>query len=109
MPSSSWPILCLCTVLTTQVAHSFLRQHALRPLHADRKSINAQTDPTQFREDLRNVAIIAQVDHGKTTLVDAMLKQSGMFRDNQVLKSMVFHLLHEHLYSRFTYPFLGLL
>ncbi|GAB3440579.1 translational GTPase TypA [Insolitispirillum peregrinum] len=33
--------------------------------------------------DLRNIAIIAHVDHGKTTLVDAMLKQSGTFRDNQ--------------------------
>ncbi len=41
------------------------------------------------REDLRNIAIIAHVDHGKTTLVDEMLKQGGTFRDNQVVQDRV--------------------
>ena len=35
------------------------------------------------RDDLRNIAIIAHVDHGKTTLVDEMLKQGGVYRENQ--------------------------
>ena len=42
-----------------------------------------------LRTELRNIAIIAHVDHGKTTLVDAMLKQGGVFRDNQVVENCV--------------------
>lgn len=41
------------------------------------------------RDDLRNIAIIAHVDHGKTTLVDAMLKQSGVFRTNEQVAERV--------------------
>lgn len=44
---------------------------------------------SQVRNDVRNIAIIAHVDHGKTTLVDAMLKQSGIFRTNEVVQERV--------------------
>ncbi len=49
----------------------------MKTTHADRGT------PAAVREDIRNIAIIAHVDHGKTTLVDAMLWQSGVFRENQ--------------------------
>ncbi|MBM2838238.1 MAG: GTP-binding protein TypA, partial [Deltaproteobacteria bacterium] len=43
----------------------------------------------QLRKDIRNIAIIAHVDHGKTTLVDGMLRQSGIFRANEAVTERV--------------------
>jgi GTP-binding protein len=54
-----------------------------------RPTAPAATRPTAVRDDLRNIAIVAHVDHGKTTLVDAMLRQTGAFRANQVVAERV--------------------
>jgi GTP-binding protein len=49
----------------------------------------AQPTATKTRSDLRNIAIVAHVDHGKTTLVDAMLRQTGTFRSNEAVVDRV--------------------
>src|SRR5205085_3783270 len=48
-----------------------------------------QTETMTERKNIRNIAIIAHVDHGKTTLVDAMLRQSGTFRENEQVRDRV--------------------
>src|SRR5262245_60011041 len=58
-------------------------QHGRMPLSPRSKRARSQ----ETRMKLRNIAIIAHVDHGKTTLVDAMLAQSGAFRQNQKVEA----------------------
>jgi GTP-binding protein len=57
-------------------------EHAGSVLSQD---LPGEAESARYRDDIRNVAIIAHVDHGKTTLVDTMLRQSGLFRANEAV------------------------
>ena len=65
----------------------FSSSQALKPrsITSNAAAVEVETEATlEKREDIRNIAIIAHVDHGKTSMVDSMLKQSKVFRSNQV-------------------------
>src|SRR5271165_5992850 len=55
----------------------------------DRSGPCPASSPSMPRKDLRNIAIVAHVDHGKTTLVDFLLRQTGSFRENEVVAERV--------------------
>ena len=58
-------------------------------IYKSRRYCGSKGQLQMIRNELRNIAIVAHVDHGKTTLVDEMLKQSGTFRENQVVQERV--------------------
>src|SRR6266571_3615813 len=64
-------------------------RRAIRMVRSDLTYSGRAVTLTNLRHDIRNVAIIAHVDHGKTTLVDALLKQSHTFRDNQDVGTLI--------------------
>src|SRR3989304_3708368 len=59
------------------------------PLITNRAEPNRPLQGEEMQERIRNIAIIAHVDHGKTTLVDAMLKHAGVFRENEAITERV--------------------
>ncbi|KAG1368747.1 GTP-binding protein TypA/BipA [Cocos nucifera] len=84
---------CLCLAIKGRKNPSIQLRSSGRT--ATRCSVSSTTEVTSgkkklmTRRDVRNIAIVAHVDHGKTTLVDAMLKQAKVFRDNQVVKERI--------------------
>jgi hypothetical protein len=68
-----------------------IHEHSLHqePLRVIRAFRGKKGQTMLKRTDLRNIAIIAHVDHGKTTLVDTLLRQSGTFRDNERIQERV--------------------
>lgn len=77
--------MLLALSLLCGIAMGFQRPSMKRALGASRSVLKMDV---RDRDDLRNIAIIAHVDHGKTTLVDSMIKQSGQFREGTEVASM---------------------
>ncbi len=75
--------------MTTFEIHDYIRSNKKEKLSKRTVPFDNLCHMIKKREDIRNIAIIAHVDHGKTTLVDELLKQSGVFRENQEVAERV--------------------
>lgn len=94
-PSNQFLGRAISSSLTTKAAFNFQTRNPISTCIKCSVSEVTQTPATEKksqlvrRRDIRNIAIVAHVDHGKTTLVDAMLKQAKVFRDNQVMQERI--------------------